>query len=87
MQKLAMRLSLEVTDEERRAARDAIKALDTFLRSLENTRRQDKKLIIVLKQNTDVDPKSLFEIRHLLRRYQKGRPRARPASTLSLRRG
>ena len=71
MQKLAMRLSLEVTDEERRAARDAIKALDTFLRSLENTRRQDKKLIIVLKQNTDVDPKSLFEIRHLLRRYQK----------------
>jgi hypothetical protein len=71
MYKSAMRLSLEITDEERRAARDSIKALDTFLRELENTRRQDKKLIMVLKQNSNVDSQSLFEIRHLLRKYQR----------------
>lgn len=67
-----VQLSLDITDEERRAARDAIKSLDRFLRELWAARQNDKKLINVLKKNqSNVDQSSLFEIRHLLRRFQK----------------
>jgi hemerythrin superfamily protein len=67
-----VQLSLDITDEERRAARDAIKSLDRFLRELWAARQNDKKLINVLKKNqNNVDSSSLFEIRHLLRRFQK----------------
>jgi hypothetical protein len=67
-----VQLSLDVTDEERRAARDAIKSLERFLRELWAARQNDKKLIDVLKKNqSNVDSSSLFEIRHLLRRFQK----------------
>jgi hypothetical protein len=71
MLKSAVRLSLDITDEERRAARDAIKALDKFLRELWNARQQDKKLVLVLEKNKGATPESLFQIRYLLKKFQK----------------
>lgn len=69
---MPVQLSIEVTDEERKAARDAISSLDRFLRELWAARQNDKKLVDILKKNqSNVDSSSLFEIRHLLRRFQK----------------
>jgi hypothetical protein len=69
---MPVQLSLEITNEERVAARESIKALDKFLKELWAARQNDKKLIDVLKKNQgNVDSSSLFEIRHLLRRFQK----------------
>lgn len=69
---MTTQLSVEVTDEERKAARDAISSLDKFLRELWAARQNDKKLVDILKKNQgNVDSSSLFEIRHLLRRFQK----------------
>lgn len=69
---MPIQLSVEVTDEERKAARDAISSLDKFLRELWAARQNDKKLVDILKKNqSNVDSSSLFEIRHLLRRFQK----------------
>lgn len=69
---MPVQLSLEITNEERVAARESIKALDKFLKELWTARQNDKKLVDVLKTNQgNVDSSSLFEIRHLLRRFQK----------------
>lgn len=69
---MPIQLSVEVTDEERKAARDANSSLDKFLRELWAAQQNDKKLVDILKKNQgSVDSSSLFEIRHLLRRFQK----------------
>jgi GTPase involved in cell partitioning and DNA repair len=69
--KTASMLSMDITDDERNAARESIKALEQFLKELWAARQKDKVLVNILEKNKDVDPKSLFEIRHLLRRYQR----------------
>lgn len=69
--KTATMLAMDITDEERNAARESIKALEKFLKELWAARQKDKVLVNVLEKNKDVDSKSLFEIRHLLRRFQK----------------
>lgn len=69
---MPLQLSLEVTDEERQAARESIRSLDKFLHELWAARLNDKKLVDILKKNQgNVDQSSLFEIRHLLRRFQQ----------------
>lgn len=63
--------SLEVTEEERAAAREALRAFDKFLKQLWAARQHDLRLVNVLKKNKDADSSTLFGIRHLLRRFQK----------------
>ena len=63
--------SSEITEEERAAAREAIVAFDKFLKQLWAARQHDQRLVNVLKKNKESDTSELFEIRHLLRRFQK----------------
>lgn len=65
------RRTSEISDEERQAAKNALKAFDKFLKQLWSARQSDQRLLNVLDKSEDVDPKALFEIRHLLRRFQK----------------
>lgn len=61
----------EISDEERQAAKNAIKLFDKFLNELWSAQHHNERLLNVLNKNDNVDPKALFEIRHLLRRFQK----------------
>jgi len=61
----------EISDEEREAAKKAIRAFDKFLKELWSARQHDERLLNVLDKAEDVDPAALFEIRHLLRKFQK----------------
>lgn len=61
----------EISDEERAAAKNAIKAFDKFLKELWSARQHDERLLNVLEKAENVDPTALFEIRHLLRKFQK----------------
>ena len=67
---MPMRVS-EISEEERIAAKNAIKAFDKFLKELWSARQHDERLLNVLDKAEDIDPAALFEIRHLLRRFQK----------------
>jgi len=71
--KVAQRVqrSSEISDAERVAARNVISAFDKFLKQLWAARQHDQRLVNVLQKNKEADPASLFEIRHLLRRFQK----------------
>lgn len=61
----------EISDEEREAAKNAIKAFDKFLKALWSARQHDERLLNVLDKAEEVDPAALFEIRHLLRKFQR----------------
>jgi DNA-binding protein YbaB len=63
--------SSEISEEERQAARDALRAFDKFSKQIWAARQSDQRLVNVLQKNKEADPSSLFEIRHLLRRFQK----------------
>lgn len=63
--------TFEISDVERRAARQALFAFKKFMEKLWAARQADKRLTDVLEKNQDADPSQLFEIRHLLRRFQK----------------
>jgi hypothetical protein len=63
--------SSKISEEECAAAKNAIKAFDMFLKELWSARQHDERLLNVLDKAEDVDPAALFEIRHLLRRFQK----------------
>ena len=61
----------EISDEERAAAQNALKAFNKFLQELWSARHHDERLLNVLDKSENVDPTALFEIRHLLRRFQR----------------
>jgi len=61
----------EISDEEREAAKNAIKGFDKFLKELWSARQHDERLLNVLEKADNIDPTALFEIRHLLRKFQK----------------
>jgi len=63
--------STEISEEEREAARKAISAFNSFLKKLWAARQHDKRLVNVLQKNKKADSADLFEVRHLLRRFQK----------------
>lgn len=63
--------SLEISDSERAAAREAILAFGNFIKKLWAARQHDQRLVSVLKKDENTDPSALFAIRHLLRRFQK----------------
>ena len=61
----------DITEQERSVAREAVKGFDHFLSQLQAARQADQRLVNVLQKHKDTDPTALFEIRHLLRRFQK----------------
>lgn len=69
--KIALQRSSEVTEEERQAAKKAIEGFQAFLKQFWAARQQDKRLLNSLEKNPDTNPEKLFEIRHLLRRFQQ----------------
>jgi hypothetical protein len=71
MKKSALQRSSEISEEEKQAAKDAIKAFDTFVKKLNGIRKHDKRLVDLLEQDEILESKSLYDIRHLLRRFQK----------------
>jgi leucyl-tRNA synthetase len=69
--KIAIQRSSEVTEEEREAAKKAIEGFQNFLKQFWAARQQDKRLLNTLEKSPDTNPEKLFEIRHLLRRFQQ----------------
>lgn len=67
----AVQRTIEISEEELQAAREAIRSFDRFMRQLWAARQHDQRLVNVLKKNKDANPEDLFQIRHLLRRFQK----------------
>jgi len=67
----AVQRTLDISEEERDAARDAINAFDKLKKQLWAARQHDQRLVNVLKSNQDAKSSDLFKIRHLLRRYQR----------------
>jgi len=63
--------SSDISEEEKAAAKKVLKTFKEFLNKLWAARQHDERLINVLEKNEGADPSALFEIRHLLRRYQK----------------
>jgi len=63
--------TFEISDVERKAAKQALRAFKQFMEKLWAARQSDKRLVDVLEKNQDADPSQLFEIRHLLRKFQK----------------
>lgn len=63
--------SSEISPEEKEAAKKVLKAFKKFLRLLWAAKQHDDRLVNVFEKNEDTDAAALFEIRHLLRRYQK----------------
>jgi hypothetical protein len=61
----------EISEEEKKAAKEVLKAFKGFLHALWAARQHDDRLINVFEKNEETDPAALFEIRHLLRRFQK----------------
>lgn len=64
------RRTSEISDEEREAAKNALKAFDAFLKELWSARHHDERLLNVLNKSEDIDSSALFEVRHLLRKFQ-----------------
>lgn len=63
--------TIQITESERQAAKEAIHGFKKFLGALWSAQQHDKRLINILNKAGDVDPSSLFEIRHLIRKFQK----------------
>jgi len=63
--------SSEISPEEKDAAKKVLQAFKKFLRLLWAAKQHDDRLINVFEKNENADSAALFEIRHLLRRYQK----------------
>lgn len=63
--------SIEISEEERQGARDAIKQFDSFLKVLWEAQQHNERLSNVLEKTPGASPESLFSVRHLLRRFQK----------------
>ena len=63
--------TFEISDVERKAAKQALYAFKKFMEKLWAARQADKRLVDVLEKNQEADPSQLFEIRHLLRKFQK----------------
>jgi hypothetical protein len=63
--------SFDISESERAAAKEALSSFKHFLQKLWAARQSDKKLIDVLEKNQSADSSSLFEIRHLLRKFQQ----------------
>jgi len=61
----------QISDAEREAAKKALKGFQQFLGALYAARQHDERLLNVLEKAGNVDSSSLFEIRHLLRKFQK----------------
>jgi len=61
----------EISEEEKQAAKEVLKAFKVFLHALWSARQHDERLINVFEKNEGADTAALFEIRHLLRRFQK----------------
>lgn len=61
----------EISEEERNVAKKAMIAFDKFLKELWSARHHDERLLNVLDKTDNVDPSALFEIRHLLRKFQR----------------
>ena len=73
MLKSAIKYSTEITSQERTAAKEAIRALDKFLRELKITRNKDMEMVRVLEKhkNSGSNSDSLFKIKHHLKRFQR----------------
>lgn len=63
--------SIDVTDEERKAAKEIIKSFEEFVRKLKGARNRDKEVVNIIKENQSANPEDLYGIRHLLRRFQQ----------------
>jgi hypothetical protein len=63
--------TFEISDVERKAAKQALYSFKKFMEKLWAARQSDKRLVDVLEKNREADPTQLFEIRHLLRKFQK----------------
>lgn len=63
--------SLKISEEERAAAREALKRFQEFMKDLWAAQQHDERLTSVLQKSPDAAPEQLFEIRHLLRKFQK----------------
>jgi len=63
--------SLKISKEERQAAKVALKQFQDFIKALWAARQHDERLTNVLQKAPDTAPEQLFEVRHLLRKFQK----------------
>jgi len=63
--------SLKISKEEREAARAALDKFQEFMKNLWSAQQHDERLTNVLQKSPDAAPEQLFEIRHLLRKFQK----------------
>lgn len=63
--------TFEISDVERKAAKQALYSFKKFMEKLWAARQADKRLVDVLEKNREADTTQLFEIRHLLRKFQK----------------
>ena len=61
----------DIPQEEKAAAKNIIDAFSQFLKKLWAARQHDNRLVNVLKGHSDADSAELYEIRHLLRRFQR----------------
>jgi hypothetical protein len=61
----------EISEEEKKAAKEVLKAFKGFLHAMWAAKQHDDRLINVFEKNEETDTAALFEIRHLLRRFQK----------------
>jgi len=63
--------TFEISDVERKSAKQALYSFKKFMEKLWAARQSDKRLVDVLEKNREADTTQLFEIRHLLRKFQK----------------
>lgn len=71
MYKSAYSRSVEISEEERRAALNAKTLFEKFKNQLISAREGDHDVVDVLVKNKDSSPQDLFQIRQLLRDFQK----------------
>lgn len=65
------RRTSEISEEEREAAKNILKAFDDFVKELWAARHHDERLLNVLNKSENIDSSALFEVRHLLRKFQR----------------
>ena len=65
------RRTSEISEEEREAAKNILKAFDAFVKELWAARHHDERLLNVLNKSENIDSSALFEVRHLLRKFQR----------------
>jgi hypothetical protein len=63
--------SMDITDEERNVAREALSKLNAFLKKLWSAQQHTERLMNVFGNNPEIQPDQLFKVRHLLRQFQK----------------